>query len=310
MSGVLPARIADLRPEQTGRAGSEDSMRRWPAMIAAVMITAALATLAPGRAAAEIKLGILPRLGPLELYDMFTPLAAFLARETGEKVSIVIPRDFDAFKAAVKAGQVDLGFANSLVYVQLRKDAAIEPLALSAERKAGTRFRGVIIARKDSGIDTIRDLKGKKLVFVDRDSAAGYVFQILLLGREGLFAGKNFTLLPFAKKHDNVIMAVFNGAADAGGIREDDLEKMKNKVDLSRLKIVGYTDYFPNWPVFAAPGLGAARAARIKAALLKLKAKTFLAVKILGPAGLTGFAPVSDKDYDGLRDAARLAGSL
>ena len=61
-----------------------------------------------------------------------------------------------------KAGQMDLLFANSIVYIQLKRDMpVIAPLALAAEAKAGTRFRGIIITRKDSGIEKLQDLKGK-----------------------------------------------------------------------------------------------------------------------------------------------------
>jgi phosphonate transport system substrate-binding protein len=262
------------------------------------------------RAYAEIKFGILPRLSAVEMYVMFNPLARYLSQETGEKISIVIPKDFDSFKTAVKAGELDMGFCNSIVYVELRKEVQIEPLALSAEQKGGTRFRGIILARKDSGIKTVQDLKGKRLVFVDRGSAGGYVFQMMLLKNAGMDIHKDFVLLPFAKKHDNVIMAVFNRVADAGGIREDDLEKMKGKVDLSQIRIIAYTEYFPNWPLFAAPSLNKDLTAKVKAALLKLKPKKPQTTTILGPAKLAGFAPVSDRDYDRLRQAAKLAGLL
>ena len=283
------------------------ALARFVVMMVALLAVAGITAV---NASAEIKLGILPRLSAVELHGMFSPLAEYLSKETGEKVSLVIPKDFDAFKAAVKAGQMDLGFANSLIYVQLKKDAGIDPLAVSAEKKAGTKFRGIIIARKDSGIDKVQDLKGKKLIFVEADSAAGYVFQMLLLSKAGLDVHKDFTTLPFAKKHDNVTMAVFNKAADAGGVREDDLDKMKDKVDLSQIKIVAYTDYFPNWPMFAMSKLNKSTVAKVQSALLKLKPNDAESEKILGAAKLAGFAAVTDKDYDQLRLAAKLVGAL
>jgi phosphonate transport system substrate-binding protein len=280
-------------------------------MIAAmvVLVCAVLWCFLSVNASAEIKFGILPRLSAVELTTMYSPLTEYLTKETGEKVSLVIPKDFDAFKALVTSGQVDMGFANSLIYVQLKKNTNIDPLALSAEKKAGTRFRGIIIARKDGGIEKIQDLKGRKLVFVEKDSAAGYIFQMLLFTKAGLDVHKDFTTLPFARKHDNVTMAVFNKAADAGGIREDDLDKMKDKVDLSQIKIVAYSDYFPNWPVFATPKMNKGVASKIKAALLKLRPGDPEAEKILGAARLSGFTTVSDKDYDLLRQAAKVVGA-
>ncbi len=286
-------------------------MKRFRRLLAFVMGTVVIMScFLPSTASAEIKFGILPRLSAVELTTMFAPLTEYLTKEIGEKVSLVIPKDFDTFKTMVAAGQVDIAFANSIVYIQLKKDVNIDPLALSAEKKAGTRFRGIIITRRDSGIEKIQDLKGKKLIFVDEDSAAGYIFQMLLLNKAGFDVHKDFIRLPFAKKHDNVTMAVFNKAADAGGIREDDLDKMKDKVDLSQIKIVAYSDYFPNWPIFTTPKMHGRVASKIKAALLKLKPGDPEAEKILSAAKLTGFTTVSDKDYDQLRQAARLVGAF
>jgi len=264
----------------------------------------------PGTANAEIKLGLLPRLSAMEMNTMFTPLAEYLSKETGEKVSLVIPKDFEAFKAVVSSGQVDMAFSNPIVYVQLKKSIpALEPLGLASE-KAGTKFRGIIIARKDSGIEKTQDLKGKKLIFVDKDSAGGHVFQMLTLKKAGLDVHKDFIKLPFAKKHDNVAMAVFNKTADAGGIREDDLEKMKDKVDLSQIKIVAFTGYYPNWPLFSTGKMSKDVADKVRAALMKLKPNSAEALQAVGSAKITGFAPVVDKDYDTLRTAARIADLL
>jgi phosphonate transport system substrate-binding protein len=261
-------------------------------------------------ATAEIKLGVVPRLSAAELQAMYAPLAEYLSKETGEKISIVVPKSFEDFKHAVKAGQMDIGFSNPLIYVQVKEQVDIEPLALSSEVKSGTRLRGIIIARKDSGINRPQDLKGKKISFMDKDSAAGYIFQMLLLSKAGLDVNKDITLLPFAKRHENVTMAVFNKTADAGGIREDELDKMKDKVDLSQLRVVGFTDYFPNWHLFATPKLNKALLSKIRAALIKLKPNDPQNETILGPARLTGFIPVSDKEYDGMRTAAKIAGAL
>jgi len=278
--------------------------------IASLVFMTALITIGSGPAAAEIRLGTVPRLSPAELQAMYSPLAEYLAKETGEKVTIVVPKDFEAFKDAVKTGKMDIAFSNPLLYVQLKNKVNIEPLALSSEVKSGTRLRGIIIVRKDSGFSKVQDLKGRKFVFVDKDSAAGYVFQMLLLSKAGLDVDRDISLLPFAKKHDNVTSAVFNKTADAGGIREDELDKAKDKLDISQLRILAYTDYFPNWPLFATAKLHPGLTAKIKAALLKLKPNDPQNEKILGPARLTGFVPVSDKDYDDLRKAAKIAGAL
>jgi phosphonate transport system substrate-binding protein len=277
-------------------------------MAAKRILTALLLLLgAAGPARAQdIKLGVLPRLSATELNTMFRPLAEHLGRATGRKVTLVLAKDFDTFQKQVRDGELDLAFANPLVYAQLKKERDLTPLGLGAEKKGGTKFRGILVVRKDSGLADVAALKGKRLIFVDEDSLGGYITQALLFKKQGLDVKRDFALLPFAKKHDNVTMAVFNRAADAGGIREDDLEKMKGKVDLSQLKILAYTDSFPNWPLFATPRLSPAARDAVKAALLKLRPGD----PVLEAAKLTAFAPVSDKDYDGLREAARAVGAF
>ena len=278
--------------------------------MAAVLALGVVALFSPVPAAAEIKFVTVPRLSAAELQTMFNPLADYLTKEVGEKVTLVIPKSFDAVKDAVQAGQMDIGFVNPLIYIQIKDKVNIEPLALSSEVKSGTRLRGIIIVRKDSGFNQLQDLKGKKFSFVEEDSPAGHIFQKLLLSRAGFNVNKDIVMMPYGKTHDNVAMAVFNRTADAGGVREEQLDKMKGTIDVSQLKVIGYTDYFPNWPFFATQKLKKETADKIRAALLKLKPNDPQNEKVLAPARLTGFIPVADKEYDDLRAAARLVGAL
>ena len=277
---------------------------------AAIILMTALVAFSPAPADAEIRLVTVPRLSAAELQTIFAPLTEYLTREVGEKVTLVIPKDFDGVKDAVKAGKADIGFVNPLIYIQVKNSVNIAPLALSSEVKSGTRLRGIIIARKDSGITKLQDLKGKKFSFVEEDSPAGHIFQKLLLSRAGFDVKKDIVMLPYAKTHENVVTAVFNKTADAGGVREEQLDKMKGTLDTSQLRIVGYTDYFPNWPFFATPSLKKETADKIRTALLKLKPNDPQNEKILGPMRLTGFIPVLDREYDDLRAAAKLVGAL
>jgi phosphonate transport system substrate-binding protein len=81
---------------------------------------------------------------------------------------------------------------------------------------------------------------------------------------------------------------------------------MAGKVDLSQLKVLAYTEYFPNWPLFASPKVSGATRDAVRAALLKLKP----GAPALEAAKLTGFAPIADKEYDGLREAAKTVGAF
>ena len=108
----------------------------------------------------------------------------------------------------------------------------------------------------------------------------------------------------FVKKRNAVADAVLFGTADAGGIREDDLEKVPNS---NEFRVIGTSEWIPNFPLFATKKLDGAVTAKVRAGLLKLKPWTAIAFPVSGPAKLEGFLPVTDKDFDLIRAAARAA---
>ena len=80
---------------------------------------------------AEIKFGLLPRLPEKQLLEMFTPLAQYLEKETGMKVTLVIPKDFDTYTQQAIAGGFDIGFTNPNIYIDIKKAVPqVEPLAI------------------------------------------------------------------------------------------------------------------------------------------------------------------------------------
>src|SRR5207244_6062947 len=79
-------------------------------------------------------------------------------------------------------------------------------------------YRGIIVTRKDSGIKSIADLKGKRFAFVDPKSASGYVYPRAMLIEKGIDPETFFSETIFAGSHDRVIAAVLNRRVDAGAI--------------------------------------------------------------------------------------------
>lgn len=255
-------------------------------------------------AAAELKLGLLPRLPEKELTEMFTPLAEYLGAETGTKVTLVIPKDFDAYTKQAIAGDFDLGFANPNIYITVKKSSPqAEPLALASEPDTGTKLRGVFIVASESPIKSIQELKGKNVSFVDPGSAAGYIAQMLELKKIGI--GKDDIKISFAGKPPKVGEAVRDGKADAGGMPETVFKKLPFEY---MLRVIGTTSDLPNWPIHTTKKTDKSIAAKVKEALLKLKPRTAQADRALQKANLEGFVPTMDKDFDLMRDAAKAAG--
>ena len=81
----------------------------------------------------------------------------------------------------------------------------------------GHGFHSIMVARKDSGITKIEDLKGKKLGFADPDSTSGYLVPLVTLPEaiggpvKGYFAETGF-----GGGHENLVLEVLKGTFDAG----------------------------------------------------------------------------------------------
>jgi phosphonate transport system substrate-binding protein len=249
--------------------------------------------------AAEIKFGLLPTQPEKKLIEMFTPLAQYLEKETGMKVKLVTPKDFDAYTQQAIAGGFDIGYANPNIYIDIKKAVPqVEPLAVVTGK-----LKGVFIVAEDSPIKAIKELKGKKVSFVDTGSAAGYVAQMLELQKVGI--KKEDMTITFAGKPPKVAEAVRDGKADAGGMPEGVFKKLPF-VDMMR--VIGKTIDLPNWPVHTTKITDKNVAAKVKDAFLKLKPLSAQADRVLKEANIAGFVPTTDKDFDPMREAARAAG--
>lgn len=260
---------------------------------------------------AQVKIGILPRLAPAELTKMFTPFADYLSKEIGEKVVLVIPKDFDTFNQMMKEGKFDYAFANPNIYTDARKQIgnAIEPLAIAIETGTGKTFTGCFLVKKGTTIKSVKDFKGKKLIFVDENSAGGYLSQAYTIKQAGL-SKKDITLLPFAKKHTNVALAVQNGTADVGGIRTADFKKLKTLVSIPDVEILSESASMPNWPFYSLPNSKKEMTEKIKNMILSLKPNSALSKSTLSEAKIDGFVPATDADFDAMRKVSDAANSF
>ncbi|MGM0540475.1 MAG: phosphate/phosphite/phosphonate ABC transporter substrate-binding protein [Thermodesulfobacteriota bacterium] len=246
--------------------------------------------------AGTLKLGLLPLYSAITLHEMFQPLAKYLGQELDRDVRLVIPRDFEEFVHLVRQGEVDFTFQNPYVHLLLARDGHLQPLVLTISpepEEPRPEFRGVILTRKDSDIRQIQDLTGKKIMIVSFKSAGGYWFQNVHLRQElGVDISQAAELVE-GKKHENVILALYRGEADAGFVREAVLPLAWDLVDMDKIKVLERTRYHPNWPLSAVRHVPEDLAEQAQQALLDLQGN-----ELLREARIEGF---TRPDIRGLR---------
>ena len=174
-----------------------------------------------------------------------------------------------------------------------------------------TTYQSQIVVKADSGINTIKDLKGKKFAFVDPLSTSGTLYPIVSIKKEtGEDPKSFFSQTIFAGGHDKAILAVYQGQVDAGAsfidVR-DTLEKTYPDIK-QKTKRISTAGPIPNDTVSVRKTFPADLRDKIQSALLDY-AKTDDGKKSLKSLySIDGLDKVDPKVYDPLLDAAKIAG--
>jgi len=277
-------------------------------VLLALLLTGLLAGSAPADAQ-ELKFGFTPVLGEAEMRAEFEPLMSYLSEAIGQKVVLYIAKNYGDLRTQMEAGTVDIGSFSPFAYVDAVTGGKIRIIAQSILDHSAT-YRGLIIARQDSGLRTLSDLEGKRFAFVDPKSASGYVYPRAMLLEKGVTPERFFRETIFAGGHDKVIQAVLERRVDAGAIYDGALGVAKQKgVPVEQLTTLASTEPIPHDAIAVRVGLDEALVKRIQAALVHVD-KTEAGRRALANSRkkLTGHVVAEDSLFDVVRRTARLAG--
>jgi phosphate/phosphite/phosphonate ABC transporter binding protein len=181
-------------------------------------------------------------------------------------------------------------------------------IAQSLIEGSGT-YRGLIVARKDSGLRSLAGLAGKKFAYVDPKSASGYVYPRAMLLESGIRPDTFFSEVIFAGDHNKVIAAVLGRRVDAGAIYDGAIRIAGAAgAKTEDLRVLASTDPIPHDAITVRSGLDPDLAKRIQAALVNMD-KTDAGRSIIAASrkGLTGFVKAADSLYDPVRRTAKAA---
>jgi phosphonate transport system substrate-binding protein len=258
-------------------------------------------SLLPGKpwAAESYKLSMLPRYSSEEINRRISPLAEYLAGKTGTKIEAVITSDFSQYEKQLKTGTIAMGYENPYIYTLV--SGTHEALAMAVKGKDRDKFRGIVIARKGSGLSSLKDLRGKMISIVGFTSAGGYLSQKLSLMEAGIDVEAECTIAEAVdNKQENVILAVYTGEADAGFIRESALHQADSYISAAQIEVVSECAWLPNWAFSVNRTLPAATKKAIQTALLELKPDH----PVMKALKIESFRPAGDGDYDPVRRAS------
>jgi phosphonate transport system substrate-binding protein len=253
----------------------------------------------------------IPEEAATEQVRKFTPLAAYLEKRLGMKVEFTPVSDYPAAVEALVNKKVELVWFGGFTHVQaqLRSGGKIVPIA---QREEDTKFQSVFIAKTDSGIKALADLKGKQISFGSQSSTSGHLMPRHFLLQAQINPEKDFRRIAYSGAHDATIASVVSGKVDAAALDITVWRKFvtENRVDTKAVDVFYTTPTFfnYNWSMHVDTAVDLRE--RVKKALLDLDPATPEGKEILQLNRATRYIPTTPENYKGLESAGRSAGLI
>ncbi len=237
------------------------------------------------------KIGVLANLGDDAAIQKWQATADYLSSEIPEYSFEVVPLDFEEINQAVRDNTIDFAIGNPGFYVTSEVLYGTNRIATLKNLRLGdayTVFGGVIFRRADrNDIQTLEDIKGKKLMAVDETAFGGWQMQWREIQAAGVNPSRDLEELTFSigDTHDEVVYAVRDGVVDVGAIRTDTLERMvkEGKINLEDFTVINKQDnlgeefpflvstsLYPEWPFLVARGTPNEVSEQVASALLRI----------------------------------------
>jgi phosphonate transport system substrate-binding protein len=287
---------------------------RW--IVAGLMVAlAVIMGAARGASAAEwpkqLVMAVTPSNIPTELFKAGEAFGAELGKKLGLPIKVYMPTDYLGVVEALRNKTADLAFIHPAGYVFANREAKAQIVAVDVWH-GKTSYTSRIFVRKDAGITSLGQLRGKTIAFVDPGSTSGYVYPMALLIKQGLVKNRDpktfFKDAMFAGTHEAALLALLNGSVDA--VASFDLapqQYLKDKERIEKLTHVAETDPIPEAGMVVREGLDPALIRKLQDALMTFNAPEYRPI-LKDFYGIDGFAPARDSDYNPVREAIDLLG--
>jgi len=150
-------------------------------------------------------------------------------QEAGVPIDYVLYSNYDRQVDALLNRQIDIAWNTNLSWIKVCRRTGNRCRAL-AMRDVDADYKTVFVARADSGIQTLSDIRGKRLALGSADSGQAAILPVEFLREAGVDAERECRVSRFnldVGKHGDtgtsefeVIRALRNGEADAGAMGE------------------------------------------------------------------------------------------
>ncbi len=229
------------------------------------------------------------------------PLRAYLTKEMGREVKLIVPDSYAHTAANLGDGSIDFAILGGVNYVRAHAKIGVVPLV---QRPTDLNFHSVFITGTGSSIHSLKDLKGKSFAFNDPYSTSGHVIPYVELKKAGINQQADLKFR-YSGSHPDTAKLVEGGIVDAGSMDELIFKSLidSGKIDRTKVRVFYTSKPFVDWVIVGRKELPDAERKRFSKALASLKeGKDDRVLTILRAKQ---FIPASDDKYAPLRQTIK-----
>ena len=190
-------------------------------LIAALVATTALTAPLQAEGIKEFRIGILGGENAQDRLNSNECLRVKTQDLLGVETKLFAPADYNGVIQGLLGGTIDMAWLGASGYAKtyLSDPEAVEPVLVKINLDGSYGYHSIGFARKDSGITSLADMKGKVFGFGDPNSTSGYLIpsiEIPMATGASMESGDYFGEVKFTGGHEQTIIAVNNGDVDGG----------------------------------------------------------------------------------------------
>lgn len=257
-----------------------------------------------------VVIGLIPEHNVFKQLERYEPVAAYLSERTGVDIELkILPRYGSIIDNFISVG-LDGAFFGSFTYALAHEKLGLTAIARPVNLDGTSTYHGLIFARKDSGIDSVEEMRGKRFVFVDRATTAGYLLPIDYFHEHGVKDYANFLAETyFSGTHEDAIYDVLEGRADIGAAKNTVFDRLASADPRigSDLLILARSPNVPENGLALDDGIDESLRASFKSVLISMRDDPEGA-KVLRAFGALQFVETTTEDYEPVFRYARKIG--
>lgn len=248
-------------------------------------------------------------VSPEETRHKYDLLIKYLEDHLERPITIIQKQTYEEVNELLKNGEVDLAFICSLSYVIGVDEGYVVDVATTVIDNKDL-YRSYIITHENSGLETLKDLKGKRFAFVDPYSYTGRLAALDMLNSLGYTPEEFFEETFYTYSHDYAISAVARGAVDAAAVDSilfDMLLDLQNE-DAIQIQIVEKGPWAGAPPIVVSNKTDNKLKDQIKELILTLDDNP-RGRQILKELKIEEYVPINRENYEPIRNAKNLMGN-